>query len=85
MPDAIRWYLSMKWLEPTRRLNDRLEGRLSRWVESMEQAVGSASSTWRLGRAFNLWVARRPEQVAFALYDRINEMRLARSWRRIGR
>ena len=85
MPDSIRWYLSRKWLEPTRRLNDRLDGRLSGWVESMEEAVGNPASSWRIGRAFNRWIGRRPEQCAFAVYDFLNERRLARSWRRISR
>ena len=83
IPEPIRWYLSQKWIDATRRLNDRLGGRVSGWVDSMDEVVGNPVTRWRLQRAFNLWVGRRPEQYSFAAYDWLNERRLSRSWKRI--
>lgn len=85
MPEPVRWYLSVKWLGATRRLNDRLGGRVSHWVDSMEEAVGNPKRQWRFQRAFNLWIGRRAEQYSFAAYDRVNEQRTGRAWQRIER
>ena len=36
LPDSLRWHLAKQWLEPTQRLNDRLEGKVDHWVRQMQ-------------------------------------------------
>ena len=84
MPESVRWYLSRQWLEPTRRLNRHLDGRVQGWVDSMESVVGRSTTSWRLQRAFTRFVGCVPEAVAYRAYDQLNEWSLRRAWRRIG-
>jgi hypothetical protein len=69
MPDAFRWYLSMEWLEPTRRLNDALDGRVSHWVEQMEQTAAEATPSRRMLRLVNRAILSLPDRLAYAAYD----------------
>ena len=36
MPEFMRWLLATQWLEPTRRLNAKLDGMVDSWVKEME-------------------------------------------------
>jgi hypothetical protein len=77
MPEIARWYLSSQWLEPTQRLNDRLNGQLSHWVEDLKAHASAAKPSWRLYRALNRHVLTVPERVAYSVYStqRSNRMR----------
>jgi len=43
VPPFAKYWLSKQWIEPTRRLNQRLGGILDHWVESMEKGVQEGS------------------------------------------
>lgn len=84
IPDSVRWYLSSKWLEPTRRLNERLDGAVQVWVDSMAEVVGNPAASWRLQGALTRSIGRIPEASSFWVYDRFNEWSLRQAWKRLG-
>ena len=53
IPEAVQWYIADRLLEPTERLNELLEGRVSNWVEEMRTIRGKARLSWRLLREVN--------------------------------
>lgn len=81
IPDEVRWFLSAEWLDSTRRLNDRMNGRVSTWVQSMEDAVEHPRTLWRLRRAWERGIGAMPERCAYLGYDWILRQRLARRWK----
>ena len=85
MPAVVRWYLATQWLEPTRRLNQRLGGRVSHWVKEMEEITRDAPLSWRIRRNINRWVLRWPERFAFHLFDTVQEARLSRAYARVSK
>jgi hypothetical protein len=81
MPEMLRWYLAVQWQEPMRRLNARLEGRISHWVDELDTLAREGRLSWRVQRQVNRFVMSMPERLAFATYDRWRDARLARRWR----
>lgn len=83
MPDFVRWYLAMRWLEPTRRLNLRLNGRVESWVREMEQITGrQAPLSWRMKR----WLKRTLspiQRIPYYCFDEVRELRLKHAYQRI--
>jgi hypothetical protein len=69
MPAAFRWYLTREWLEPTRRLNDALDGRVSHWVAEMEQVAAEVTPSRRMLRLVNRTILSLPDRLAYAAYD----------------
>jgi hypothetical protein len=64
-----------------RRLNARLEGRISHWVDELDTLAREGRLNWRVQRQVNRLVMSMPERLAFAIYDRWRDARLARRWR----
>jgi hypothetical protein len=84
MPESVRWYLSSKWIEPTRRLNHRLGGAVQGWVDSMEEVLGDPVASWRLRGALTRCFEKVPEAASFWIYDQLNEWSIKRAWNRLG-
>jgi hypothetical protein len=86
MPEIVRWYLAMQWREKVRRLNERLDGRVSAWVEEIENVAGKkAPITWQLRGLLNRSLIRWPERIAYGTYDQVRECRLVLAHRRLHR
>lgn len=79
MPPIVRWYLATQWREPTRRLNERLDGQVSDWVQEMDELAGHSRVGWRVGRRVNRLVLSMPERVVYRFYDAARNACL--SWR----
>ena len=69
IPPILRWYISTKWLEPTRQLNDYLGGAVSHWVERLREDAAHSTGSRRLMRALNRTVLTLPHRIAYTLYD----------------
>lgn len=84
MPEMLRWYLALQWREPMRRLNERLGGRVSKWLEEIETIAGRrAPMTWQARRLLNRSLIVWPERISYAMYEKLREIRLARAYARI--
>jgi hypothetical protein len=77
VPPLIRWYLARDYREDVRRLNDLLEGRVTRWLTALDQTLAEAPLTWRAVRTINKWMLSVPEKIGYAGYDGWRDMRLA--------
>jgi len=82
-PDVITWYLATQWLDMTRRLDARLDGRVRHWVEDLERLAADAPASWRRRAWLNRAALRWPERALYAGYDLQRDRRLARQGRRI--
>jgi hypothetical protein len=85
IPDVVQWYIADRLLEPTERLNELLEGRLSSWVDDMRSIRGKARLSWRLLRELNLAVLSIPEKLAYEAYHAVLDVRLWLRWRQLRR
>jgi hypothetical protein len=86
MPEVVRWYLAMQWREPVRWLNDQLGGRVTHWVNEIEQiAARPAPLARRAHRLANRALLTLPERCAYSLYQQVREWRLARAYARLDR
>jgi len=85
IPEAVQWYIADRLLEPTERLNELLEGRVSNWVEEMRTIRGKARPSWRLLRELNLTVLSAPERLAYEAYHAVLDLRLWWRWRHLQR
>jgi hypothetical protein len=84
LPDSLRWHLAKQWLEPTQRLNERLNGRVDHWVTQMKQITARpVPLSWRAMRTAHRAVVRWPKRIAFVAYDTAREHRLSRAYQRI--
>ena len=48
IPELVQWYIADQLLEPTERLNELLEGRVSSWVEELREIRGTTRLSWRI-------------------------------------
>jgi hypothetical protein len=78
IPPILRWYLSRAWLEPTRRLNDFLEGFVTPWLAPMEEDAKSAPLSWRIMRELNRTLLSLPNRLAYHAYDAGRQRALVR-------
>jgi hypothetical protein len=85
IPEAVQWYIADRLLEPTERLNELLEGRVSSWVEEMRTIRGKARPSWRLLRELNLTVLSAPERLAYEAYHAVLDLRFWWRWRHLQR
>ena len=85
IPEAVQWYIADRLLEPTERLNELLEGRVSSWVEEMRTIRGKARPCWRFLRELNLTVLSAPERLAYEAYHAVLDLRLWWRWRHLQR
>jgi hypothetical protein len=80
MPEFMRWLLATQWLEPTRRLNAKLDGMVDSWVKEMEEIAGKrVPGSWKLRRFAYRQLLSVPERLAYEVYEAQRELRL---WRR---
>jgi len=85
IPEVVQWYIADRLLEPTERLNELLEGRVSSWVEEMRAIRGKARLSWRLLRELNLAVLSIPEKLAYEGYHAVLDVKLWLRWRQLRR
>ena len=84
LPDSLRWHLAKQWLEPTQRLNDRLEGQVNHWVRQMQDITARpAPLSWRTLRTVHRTMFRWPKRAAFGAFHLAREAKLAKAYRRI--
>ena len=66
MPEFMRWLLATQWLEPTRRLNAKLDGMVDSWVKEMEEIAGKrVPGSWKLRRFAYRQLLSLPERLAY--------------------
>jgi len=85
IPEVVRWYIADRLLEPTERLNEVLEGKVSGWVDEMRTIRGTTRLSWRIMREVNRSVLSVPERLAYEAYHVILDVRLWRRWHQLQR
>jgi plasmid stabilization system protein ParE len=83
IPEVVRWYIADQLLEPTERLNELLEGRVSSWVDEMRTIRGKTRLNWRILKGLNRTVLSVPETLAYEAYHAVLDARLWWRWRRL--
>jgi Sulfotransferase family len=85
IPEVVEWYIADRLLEPTERLNELLEGRVSSWVDEMRTIRGKTRLSWRILKELNLTVLSVPEMLAYEAYHVVLDLMLWWRWRRLER
>lgn len=85
IPEMVEWYIADRLLEPTIRLNELLEGRVSNWVEEMRAIRGKTRLSWRILQEVNRSVLSLPEKLAYKAYHVGLDARLWLRWRQLQR
>jgi sulfotransferase family protein len=80
IPELVRWYIADQQLESTERLNERLDGRVSKWVGELRDIRGRTRLSWRILKELNR-ILCTPERVAYNAYHAVLDVRLWRRWR----
>lgn len=83
IPEVVQWYIADQLLEPTERLNELLEGRVSNWVDELREIRGRTRISWRILKEFNRTILSLPEGLAYEAYHAILDVRLWRRWRKL--
>ncbi len=83
IPEMVQWYIADRLLEPTERLNELLEGRVSSWVDEMRTIRGKTRLSWRILRDVNRTVLSVPERLAYEVYHAVLDVRLWSRWRHL--
>jgi len=81
IPEVVRWYIADRWLEPTERLNEMLEGKVSNWVDEMREIRGRTRVSWRILGEVNRTMLSVPERLAYEAYHALFDLRLWFRWR----
>ncbi len=85
IPEVVQWYIADRLVEPTERLNELLEGRVSSWVDEMRAIRGKTRSSWRILTELNRIVFSVPERLAYETYHAALDIRLWLRWRELRR
>jgi len=85
IPEIVQWYIANRLLEPTKRLNELLEGRVSSWVDEMRTIRGKTRLSWRILTEVNRTVLSIPERLAYEAYHAVLDLRLWWRWRQLQR
>ena len=85
IPEVVQWYIADRLLEPTERLNELLDGRVSSWVDEMRTIRGKTRLSWRILREVNRTVLSVPERLAYEAYHVVLDVRLWWRWRQLQR
>ncbi|PYK71263.1 MAG: hypothetical protein DME42_11100, partial [Verrucomicrobia bacterium] len=80
IPELVQWYIADQLLEPTERLNELLNGRVSSWVEDLGAIRGRTRLSWRILKELNRTVLSLPEALAYTAYHFVLDVRLWRRW-----
>jgi hypothetical protein len=83
IPDLVRWYIAGRLLEPTQRLNELLQGRVSHWVNELRNIAGETRFRWRMLRHLNRSVLSVPETLAYEAYHVVLDLRLLLRWQQL--
>ena len=83
IPELVQWYIADQLLEPTERLNELLEGRVSSWVDELRNIRSRSRLSWRLLRELNRSILSVPERLAYETYHAALDFRLWRRWQRL--
>ena len=83
IPELVRWYIADQLLEPTERLNELVEGRISSWVDEMRKIRGKTRLSWRILKEINRTILSTPESLAYEAYHALLDVRLWRRWRQL--
>jgi Sulfotransferase family len=85
IPEVVQWYIADRLLEPTERLNELLDGRVSSWVDEMREIRGKTRVSWRILSELNRTVLSVPERLAYEAYHAVLDLRLWFRWRQLQR
>jgi hypothetical protein len=85
IPEVVEWYIASRLLEPTERLNELLEGRVSSWVHEMRTIRGKTRLSWRILKEMNRTVLSVPERLAYEAYHAVLDARLWSRWQQLQR
>lgn len=85
LPEFLKWYIAEECLEPTKRLNEKLGGRVTHWVNELLEVSRGKRMTWRIRKQVNQFLLSVPERLAYQVYDAGRDLRLWLRWRRLVR
>ena len=80
IPEVVQWYIADRLLEPTERLNEFLDGRISSWVEEMRAIRGKTRLSWRILKEMNRRLLSVPERLAYEGYHAAVDVQLWWRW-----
>jgi len=83
IPEVVQWYIADQLLEPTERLNELLQGRVSSWVEDMRTVRANTRLSWRILREVNRTLLALPERLAYEAFHAVLDLRLWLRWRQL--
>jgi hypothetical protein len=83
IPELVRWYMARQLLEPTKRLNALLDGRVSQWVDELGVISGEARTSWRILGELSRLVISVPEKLAYEGFHLGLDARLWWRWRQL--
>lgn len=76
IPEIARFYIAHRLLEPTERLNQLLEKRVTEWVSEMRAIRGRTRLSWRILSELNRTMFSVPEKIAYEGYHAVFDARL---------
>jgi hypothetical protein len=83
IPEVVQWYIADRLLEPTKRLNELLQGRVSSWVEDMRTIRSKTRLSWRILKEMNRTLLAPPERLAYEAYHAVLDLKFWLRWRRL--
>ena len=83
IPEVVEWYIADRLLEPTERLNELLQGRVSSWVEDMRAIRGNTRLSWRILGEMNRTLLAPPERLAYEAYHAVLDLKFWLRWRQL--
>jgi hypothetical protein len=81
IPEVVQWYIADRLLDPTERLNELLQGRISSWVDELHAIRGKTRLSWHIMSEVNRTLLAVPERLAYETYHAILDLRLWFRWR----
>jgi hypothetical protein len=83
IPELVQWYIADRLLEPTERLDQLLDGRVSSWVDELRTIRGKTRLSWQIVGELNRLVLSVPERLAYGVYHAILDVRLSLRWKEL--
>ena len=83
IPELVKWYIADQLLEPTERLNELLEGRVSNWVEELRADSGRTRHKLANLEENQSYRPPGPEGLAYEAYHAVLDVRLWRRWQHL--
>jgi len=83
IPGVVEWYIADRLLEPTERLNELLQGRVSSWIEDMRTIRGNTRLSWRILGEINRTLLAPPERLAYEAYHAVLDLKFWLRWQRL--